>query len=62
MKPVTIRAGTAGEVTRLQQEGLDRIVEYLMAVFEPSTPLLPPTGRMVIEWGDEEGLKALRED
>ena len=60
MKPVTVRAGTVGEVTPLQQEGLDRVVEYLANALEPTSPLLPDTGRLIIEWGDEEALERLR--
>ena len=64
MKPVTVRAGTVGEVTPLQQEGLDRVVDYLVNSLKPSTasPLLPDTGRIIIEWGDEGKLETLRED
>ena len=60
-KPVTIRAGTVGEVTPLQQEGLDRVVEYLTRALHPGQ-LLPETGRIVIEWGSEADLDILRAD
>jgi len=59
-KPVTIRASAAGQVTTQQQEGLDNVVNFLLDALYPG-PLLPLTGRIVIEWGVEEELARLRE-
>lgn len=60
-KPVTVRASTVGGVTEHQQEGLDRLVEYLANALIPGI-MLPDTSRITIEWGDEEALEKLRED
>ena len=62
MKPVTVHASTYGDVTELQQRGIDNIVEYLANALEPNGPLLPDTGRIIIEWGDEDGLAEIKED
>ncbi len=62
MKPVTVRASTYGDdVTELQQQGIDHIVEYLANALTPG-PLLPFTGRIVIEWGNEFVLDEIRKD
>lgn len=61
-KPVTVRASTYGDdVTELQHRGIDHIVDYLTEALTPG-PLLPFTGRIVIEWGNEDALAKLRED
>ncbi|KKK69365.1 hypothetical protein LCGC14_2934750 [marine sediment metagenome] len=61
MKPVTVRASTYGEVPENQQQGLDRIVEYLTKAIQPGI-MIPSTARIVIEWGDEFMLAEIRED
>jgi hypothetical protein len=62
MRPVTVRAAHNDEnVTALQRIALDQFVTYLANTLEPDSPLLPDTGRIVIEWGDEEELAQLRE-
>ncbi|KKL05783.1 hypothetical protein LCGC14_2219210 [marine sediment metagenome] len=61
MKPVTVRASTYGGVPENQQQGLDRIVEYLAKALTPGI-MLPSTARIVIEWGDEFLLEEIRED
>lgn len=58
-KPVTVYASTVGEVSELQQEGLDRIVDYL-ANLTPGI-LLPDTALIIVEWGDEDGLAKIKE-
>jgi len=58
-KPVTVYAGTYGELTPLQQEGLDRVVDYLTHAIHPG-PMVPSTCRIIIEWGDKEELEELR--
>ncbi|KKL15464.1 hypothetical protein LCGC14_2505340 [marine sediment metagenome] len=59
-KPVTVRASTYGEVTELQQQGIDHIVEYLANALQPGI-LIPDTARIVVEWGDEDGLAEIKE-
>ncbi len=60
-KPVTVCAATVGDVTERQQEGLDRIVEYLANALIPDI-MLPDTSRITIEWGDEEALAKIQDD
>lgn len=62
-KPLTVRAGTVGEVSASQQEALDRIVDYLCAL-SPAViyEALPETGRIIAEWGDEDALRTLEHD
>jgi len=60
-KPVTVRASTVGEVTERQQEGLDSVVVYLANALIPGI-MLPDTSRIIVEWGDEEGLAKINDD
>ena len=61
MKPVTVRASTYDSITEQQQQGLDRIVEYLTKALKPGI-MLPSTARIVVEWGDEYVLGELKKD
>jgi len=59
-KPVTVNARSLGGVaSEVQRKGLDHVVEYLANALHPG-PMLPLTGRIVIEWGDEDELEELR--
>lgn len=57
-KPITVHAASPHSTDR-QREGLDRLVGYLAKSLVPGV-LLPPTARIVIEWGDEDVLTTLR--
>jgi hypothetical protein len=60
VKPVTVHVSIFGPALELQQEHLDEWVRMLSTSIVPGS-LAPPTARIVVEWGDEEGLTKLRE-
>ena len=60
IKPLTVRAGTVGNLKPLQQQGLERVVDYLRTL--SLGPGLPETCRIIIEWGSKADLEILRDD